>query len=37
MIAGLAALSVIRGDYATAAKQYRSVLRWAKDYTGNIW
>lgn len=37
IIAGLAALSIIQGDYVNAAKLYKSVLRWAKDYTGNIW
>lgn len=34
---GLAALCIIKSDFDGAAKRYKNVLRWSKDYTGNIW
>lgn len=34
---GLAALHIIKAEFDIAVKMYKSVLRWAKDYTGIIW
>ena len=33
---GLAALQLIKGNFAAAIKLYKSVMRWAKENTGDI-
>lgn len=34
---GLAGLYIIKGDTKRATNKYRSLLKWAKDYTGKVW